>query len=147
MRRRYYLPLISMILFIFSCSEDNSPVINVEYEKLSLNSVCSIASTESSGEIAKNTYVITNQQEYEKLTSCISNPIEVDFSKNFVLAGRVAFDNCAELKSESIQLKDNILQYQINIEQQDCEKLDTIYFMASVPVRYKDNQVSFDINY
>lgn len=147
MRRRYYLPLISIILFILSCSEDDSPIVNVEYEKLSLNSVCNIASIARSDVITKNTYVITNQQHYEKLTSCISNPIEVDFSKNFVLAGRVAFDNCAELKSESIQLKDNILQYQINIEQQDCEKLDTIYFMASVPVRFKDNQVSFDINY
>ncbi len=136
-----------MILFIFSCSEDDSPIVNVGYEKLSLNSICSIASTEAPGVITKNTYVITNQQAYEKLTSCIPNPIEVDFSKNFILAGRVAFDNCAELKSESIQLKDNILQYQINIEQQDCEKLDSIYFMASVPIRYKENQVSFDINY
>ena len=129
MKRRYYLPVISMILFIFSCSKDDSPIVNVEYEKLPLNRVCSITSMDPSGDIVKNTYVITNQQEYEKLTSCISNPIEVDFSKNFVLAGRVAFDNCAELKSESLQLKDNILQYRINIEQQDCEKLDTVFFI------------------
>lgn len=145
--KRFYLPLISLIILLFSCSDDEPQIVNITYEKLPLSKLCNVTSTEPTGKPEEKTYVINNQQDYNSLTSCQNNPPAVDFSKNFILAGRVIFSNCAVLKSESMQLENNMLKYKIDIEQQECQKLDTVYFMASVPIRYNTSKVSFDIHY
>lgn len=138
-----FLALAFVFTHITGCSKDDK-VQSVDFSKFSIAGACSGSMLKSSTE-KKKTIVITTQEMLSKETECLASAPQVDFNTHFVLAGRVAFDNCAALEQETIVEADNNIKYSVTIRQSDCQKLDTVYFMAAVPIRYKDHHITFDI--
>jgi len=138
-----FLALAFVLFHITGCSKEDKTQ-PVDFMKFSIAGACSGSVLKSSAEKEK-TIVITTQEMLSKETGCLTSAPQVDFNTHFVLAGRVAFDNCAALEEETMVEADNIIRYSVKIRQSDCQKLDTVYFMAAVPIRYKDRQITFDI--
>lgn len=135
------------LAFVFShltgCAKEDK-VQPVDFRTFSIAGVCEGSVLKSSAEKEKTT-VITSEPMLLKETGCLTSPPQVDFKTHFVLAGRVAFDNCAKLLEETIVETDNVIKYNIKILKVECQKLDTVYFMASLPIRYKDRQITFNV--
>lgn len=142
---RLFAVLFACSFSLIFCSEDDE-IQSVDFIPFSIIELCEGSVLRSSTE-KERTIVITSQQELSKETGCLTTVPQIDFNTHFVLAGRVIFNNCAELEHVMISQVDNILKYHIQINQKDCEKIDTVYFMAAVPIRYKDNPIDFDIIY
>ncbi len=141
----FFALLTACFIFIVSCSKEDE-IKSVDFIKFSISELCAGSALKSSTE-KERTIIIMSEQMQSKETGCLSTPPQVDFNTHFVLAGRVAFDNCAKLKEETIVDMGNILRYHVQITQSECQKIDTVYFMAAVPIRYKDHQIDFDITY
>ena len=147
MKQSYLISVVMAASFNFlaSCSKEDETQ-SVDFTSLSIADVCEGSVLKTATEKDK-TIIITSEKMLTKETGCLASSPQVDFETHFVLAGRVAFDNCAELERETILVIDNVLKYQVQINQFDCQKIDTVYFMAAVPIRYRDHQIDFDITY
>ena len=141
----FVLVLLISFIFIGSCSKEDK-IRAVEFQSLSIAGACPGSVLKSSTEKEK-TIVITSEQMLSKEIGCLTSVPNVDFKTHFVLAGRAAFSKCAELEEDAIVEVGSILKYSVHIRQNECQKMDTVYFMAALPVRYKDHPINFDISY
>jgi hypothetical protein len=139
----HFLVLAFVFFHITGCSKEDK-IKSVAFIKFSIAGACPGSVLTSSAEKEK-TIVITTQEMLSKETGCLASAPQVDFNTHFVLAGRAALTNCAELEEETIEEMDNTIKYRVQTRQRDCLPLDTVYFMAAVPIQYKDRQITFDI--
>lgn len=137
--------LITFIVSLVSCSKEDK-IQSVDFMRFSILGACAGSELKSSTE-KKKTIVITSEQMLSKEIGCLASAPNVDFKTHFVLAGRVAFDKCAQLEDETMVEEDSILKYRVQIRQSECQKMDTVYFMAALPIRYINHQINFDIKY
>lgn len=139
---------ILIVLFVFivliGCSKENMQ--SIDFRSLSIRPACDGSILKSSTN-KEETLIITSEQMFSKEFGCLTTAPEIDFKTHFVLAGRVAFNNCASLKEEAITEENNTLNYRVQIQQANCTALDTVYFSAALPIRYKDHQINFEIKY
>lgn len=90
------------------------------------------------------TLVIGNTIDFQKYVSCISTP-EIDFNESFVLAGRTKRPVCAYMKNQTLSLKCDQLQYNIEIEDMLCQKPTDVFFLVIVSKEYFKYPVKLSI--
>lgn len=103
--------LATCLTFLVACSKKEK-VQSVDFISFSIAGACEGSVLKSSTEKEK-TIVITSEQEKSKEIGCFASAPHVDFNTHFLLAGRVAFTNCAELEEETIVEEGNTLKYYI----------------------------------
>ncbi|WP_118195918.1 hypothetical protein [Albibacterium indicum] len=142
--RQIYIFLKTILLIVFiSCSKnDIGTPVNFEV----VNDAFCTTITPNQG-MEEKTFVITSQSEYELATGCKDRSPIANFDTHFLLGGWRAFNTCAHLTNQSLTVKGRKLQYQIDVDIQDCQKLDTVYFMISVPLSYINHEIDFRITY
>ncbi|MDX9848618.1 MAG: hypothetical protein RBT74_16675 [Tenuifilaceae bacterium] len=88
--------------------------------------------------------VIGNSADFQKYISCINFP-EIDFNESFVLAGRTKRPACAYMKDQTLSLKCDQLQYNIEIEDMLCQKPTDVFYIVIVSKEYFKYPVKFSI--
>ncbi|MCK9449897.1 MAG: hypothetical protein M0Q41_13090 [Bacteroidales bacterium] len=88
--------------------------------------------------------VIDNIADFRKYVSCI-NGLEVDFSKHFVLAGRIKRPACAYMETQTLSLKCDQLHYSIEIGNMDCQKPTDVFYFAIVSKEYLKYPVKLSV--
>ncbi|WP_256007474.1 hypothetical protein [Pedobacter deserti] len=110
----------------------------VEYETISPVRFCPTSAIYTSQD-KEALVIIEDAAAYNKEVGCLDVVPNVDFSTHFVLAGRLAFRQCASLKDQKLVLQGSVLRYDLVIEKLDCQKHDTVYFAAKVPLKHRNN--------
>ncbi|WP_256006804.1 hypothetical protein [Pedobacter deserti] len=152
--KTYSFPsLLVVVILFFSCSKssptDNNELVQIQpidYDLFPTVRFCPSSSINSSQQ-KESFIVIKDATAYADEFGCQATMPEVDFNTHFILAGRVAFRQCIETKNQKIELKSGVIRYHVALEQSDCQKIDTAFFAASLPIEYKDKEIDFVIEY
>jgi len=137
-----FFMLNSLLLFFPACDKKAEDEVLVKFRSLPVLRFCNIEQIPSD---KQKHHVIKSQQEYQTLMGCRVNVADINFNKEFLLAGWKAYTDCASKKSEEVRLVRDRIRYEITVERKECTSLDTVFFMVALPVDLRDKPVSFSI--
>jgi len=95
MKALIFLTLSSLLFFIFACNKKAEEGTLVEFRSLPALKFCNIEQAPAGKEAH---HVIKSQREYQELLGCRANAPDINFNKEFVLAGWIAYTHCASKK-------------------------------------------------
>lgn len=87
--------------------------------------------------------IIRSHEDYEKYIGSDKSLPDIDFSKQFLLAGRVRLSACGRLKEQKIVLQCDKLKYTVSTEAMACQKPTDVFFFAIIDIKYKAYSIDF----
>lgn len=86
---------------------------------------------------------IQSYEDYEKYIGSDKPLPHIDFSKQFLLTGRVKLSACGRLKEQRIILQCDKLKYTVTTEAMACQKPTDVFFFALIDIKYKTYSIDF----
>ncbi|MCV9388132.1 hypothetical protein [Reichenbachiella ulvae] len=128
-----------------NCEGDNAEFPEVFYSEELASIPCGLQSVESDNKEVN--LVITNQADLEKYFTCHEQLPEIDFNKYFILAGSYTHHQCALLDSQSVSICNGRIAYNVNLLEQDCQAITSVFYAIAIENKYNNLPVDFKIQF